>query len=195
MNKNEQLLQERRQVYTQITENLRADLDMDELLWFIWSKMANIVRVIDCHPLQGDILGDRMSKYGWNHDLPYWCWHFIDLYDNEDRFDDMREILHYRELVESLKEAGTYRNAGSIWQRMIDDNDEKYMLKVIKGLDSLSLYLIPNTVKDICDIWAHEEYLTQKDIIKMKKAAIAEQKKTIKLSALLKSSLNFFPEL
>ena len=95
MENNDELIEKRKKVYSDILFSLSSVLTDDEMYWLIWPKIANIVKGIEFSSYQGDILGHSMSSLGWNHNLPYWCWDFLHFNEDKD-CDNLSERSRYR---------------------------------------------------------------------------------------------------
>ena len=185
--KDEQM-RHRIEVYNDLLFGFSSCLSEDEMYWFIWTKIANIVKGVDFHEYQGDILGACMTAYRWNHNLPYWCWDFIDLHDEDKPNFSARQV--YRELVAELKELGNYDSLGTVWQRVMKENDKNTILKLADILESVAYEFIPNTLNYMTNCWSKNKDLKPEFFIKMKKIATTEKRRTLKLSRVLRASVN-----
>ena len=192
MENNDELIEKRKKVYSDILFSLSSVLTDDEMYWLIWPKIANIVKGIESSCYQGDILGHSMSSLGWNHNLPYWCWDFLRFNEDKD-CDNLRERSRYRELVANLKETGNYNSLGLVWQRVLKTNDKDTIIKVAEALEKLAYEFIPNTINDMIAWWSNDKTLKPEFFDRMKKLATTEKRRTLKLSRLLRSSVSVLP--
>lgn len=192
MENNDELIEKRKKVYSDILFSLSSVLTDDEMYWLIWPKIANIVKGIESSSYQGDILGHSMSSLGWNHNLPYWCWDFLRFSEDKD-CDNLSERSRYRELVANLKETGNYNSLGLVWQRVLKTNDKDTIIKVAEALEKLAYEFIPNTINDMIVWWSNDKTLKPEFFDRMKKLATTEKRRTLKLSRLLRSSVSVLP--
>lgn len=180
--------------YEDVCNTLSAVMGKDECMWFIWYKMSNIVRA--CfkkgeHSMTGDVQGSLMQyAFVWDHNLPYWCWDFVDINENlifepenqSRRYYENKVKIRafYKSLVDKYIETESGK-LSSGWNDFISRKDATSLTSVISALEILKNDLIPYAYDYITGSeWMVRE-MSPYYKTKVKKAVKLEIEKTEKL--------------